>query len=174
MKGGHLFINDKPVQEQPLGDGDGRPARRLADQVRYLKETNPEGRSYKIQISPGFESAGDTGVYVVPQHCYFMMGDNRDNSLDSRFDPGLSPDDPKLGGCGWNSSIDDKVGDQAGVGFVPEDNLVGRAPHHPALVEHRRRRGPSGRRQHLQALDLVHRRPPEPVLQGAALTGARA
>ena len=56
-----------------------------------------------------------------------MMGDNRDNSLDSRFDPGLSPDDPKLGGCGWNSGLDEKVGDQAGVGFVPEVNLVGRA-----------------------------------------------
>ena len=95
--------------------------------VKMQQETNPEGRSYKIQVSPGFESAGDTGVYVVPPHCYFMMGDNRDNSLDSRFDPGLSPDDPKLGGCGWNSGLDEKVGDQAGVGFVPEENLVGRA-----------------------------------------------
>ena len=71
--------------------------------MRYLKETNPEGRSYKIQVSPGFESAGDTGVYVVPQHCYFMMGDNRDNSLDSRVSP-----------------------DEGGVGFVPADNLIGR------------------------------------------------
>jgi signal peptidase I len=128
MKGGHLFINDKMVQEQPLGAAAGDlPGGRQP--VTLLQETNPEGRTYKIQVSPGFESAGDTGVYVVPQHCYFMMGDNRDNSLDSRFDPGLSPDDPKLGGCGWNSSLDAKLagGDQAGVGFVPEVNLVGRA-----------------------------------------------
>ena len=39
----------------------------------------------------------------------------------------LPPDDPKLGGCGWNAALDQYVGDQAGVGFVPEENLVGRA-----------------------------------------------
>ena len=127
MKGGQLYINDKPVHgasRSALATGDLPGGRQP---VKLLQETNPEGRSYRIQVSPGFESAGDTGVYVVPPHCYFMMGDNRDNSLDSRFDPGLSPDDPKLGGCGWNSRLDDKVGDQAGVGFVPEENLVGRA-----------------------------------------------
>ncbi|HEX3407824.1 MAG TPA: signal peptidase I [Caulobacteraceae bacterium] len=126
VKHGTLFINDKPVQEKFLGPGMGNLPGGWQS-VHLYQETNPEGRSYKIQKSPGFESAGDTGVYVVPQHCYFMMGDNRDNSLDSRFDPGLSPDDPKLGGCGWNASLDEKVGDQAGVGFVPEVNLVGRA-----------------------------------------------
>jgi signal peptidase I len=127
LKGGQLYINDKPVAEKPLGtsvgDLPGGP-----QPVKLQQETTPEGRSYKIQVSPGFESAGDTGVYVVPPHCYFMMGDNRDNSLDSRFDSGLSPDDPKLGGCGWNAALDEKVGDQqGGVGFVPEENLVGRA-----------------------------------------------
>ena len=62
----------------------------------------------------------------MPQHCYFMMGDNRDNSADSRFDPGLAPEDPKLGGCGWDSRLDSQL-DGQGVGFVPEENLVGRA-----------------------------------------------
>jgi signal peptidase I len=126
MKGGRLFINDKPVGEKPLGVGQGDLPNGWQP-VRLFQETNPEGRSYRIQKSPAYESAGDTGVYVVPQHCYFMMGDNRDNSLDSRFDPGMSPDDPKLGGCGWDAGTDAKVGDQAGVGFVPEENLVGRA-----------------------------------------------
>jgi signal peptidase I len=126
LKAGQLYINGKAVQETPLGIGIGDlPGGR--GPVRLMRETNPEGRSYRIQLSPGTESAGDTGEYVVPPHCYFMMGDNRDNSLDSRFDPGLPPDDPRLGGCGWNSAVDDKVGDQAGVGFVPEENLVGKA-----------------------------------------------
>jgi signal peptidase I len=126
LKGGQLYINDRAVPEKSLGMGSGDLPSGWQP-VKMQEETNPEGRTYKIQVSPGFENAGDTGVYVVPQHCYFMMGDNRDNSLDSRFDPGLSPDDPKLGGCGWNSGLDEKVGDQAGVGFVPEENLVGRA-----------------------------------------------
>jgi signal peptidase I len=126
MKGGHLFINDKPVAEKPLRMGMGDLPSGWQP-VRLFQETNPEGRSYRIQKTPAYESAGDTGVYVVPQHCYFMMGDNRDNSLDSRFDSGMSPDDPKLGGCVWNSNLDEQVGNQAGVGFVPEENLVGRA-----------------------------------------------
>jgi signal peptidase I len=126
LRSGQLYINDQAVKETPLGMAMGDLPGGWSP-VKLSRETNPEGRSYKIQLSPGFESAGDTGVYVVPPHCYFMMGDNRDNSLDSRFDSGLAPDDPKLGGCTWNSALDEKVGDQAGVGFVPEDNLEGRA-----------------------------------------------
>jgi signal peptidase I len=126
LRAGQLYINDKPVPEKFLGMGMGDLPGGWQP-VKLIQETNPEGRSYKIQLSPGFESAGDTGVYMVPPHCYFMMGDNRDNSLDSRFDSGLAPDDPKLGGCTWNNALDEKVGDQAGVGFVPEDNLEGRA-----------------------------------------------
>jgi signal peptidase I len=54
------------------------------------------------------------------------MGDNRDNSADSRFDPDLPPGDPKLGGCAWDPRLDAAMGDM-GVGYVPEENLVGKA-----------------------------------------------
>jgi signal peptidase I len=126
---GHLLINGTPVQEAPAPTP--QPPLGIYDpsDVKGLFETNPEGRSYQIQVRPpSTERPGDnTGVYVVPPHCYFMMGDNRDNSADSRFDSGLPPGDPKLGGCAWDGSLDAAVLGQTGVGFVPEENLVGKA-----------------------------------------------
>jgi len=128
LRHGLLYINDKPVGIKPLGRGMGHlPGAREMQAVLTQQETNPEGRAYRTQLSPGPERAGDTSVYVVPPHCYFMMGDNRDDSADSRFDPGLSPGDPRLGGCAWDSSVDAAVGGDNGVGFVPEENLVGKA-----------------------------------------------
>ena len=69
---------------------------------RY-RETLPSGKSYYVlDLNP--QGSGDnTVVYVVPADHFFAMGDNRDNSLDSRR--------PKA----------------IGVGMVPFENFVGRA-----------------------------------------------
>jgi signal peptidase I len=126
VRQGVLNINGKALTQQPVKqidtDDRGRP-----EQATLMRETNPEGRTYLIQSHGGDEAADNTGVYVVPPHCYFMMGDNRENSADSRFDPGLPPEDAKLGGCGWDSRNDAALGYETGVGFVPEENLVGQA-----------------------------------------------
>ncbi len=123
VKGNSLYLNDRKVAEKPLGTIGSADL----GQVTEVRETNPEGRSYLTQIHGRDGPADNTGVYVVPPHCYLMMGDNRDNSADSRFDSGLAPEDPKLGGCGWDSRLDAFVGPNTGVGFVPEENLVGKA-----------------------------------------------
>jgi signal peptidase I len=103
VRHGTVFINDKPVGQMPEGqttiDLGGFMTR--AD---VIKETNPAGRSYLTYSVDPTQPPENTDVYVVPEGQYFMMGDNRDNSLDSRF--------PK---------------ENDGVGFVPFENLEGKA-----------------------------------------------
>ncbi|MBA4803229.1 MAG: signal peptidase I [Brevundimonas sp.] len=66
-------------------------------------ETLPGGRTFRIQdFGPG-RDLDDTPVFEVPAGHYFMMGDNRDNSVDSRVDQSM------------------------GVGLVPAENLIGKA-----------------------------------------------
>jgi signal peptidase I len=121
-----LYVDGK-ASPQSLVEKVETSDRGFPEPAQVMRETNPGGRSFLIQLHAGDGPADNTGVYVVPAGCYFVMGDNRENSVDSRFDPGLSPDDPKLGSCGWDRRLDDQIGDDAGVGFVPEENLVGRA-----------------------------------------------
>ena len=71
--------------------------------ITKVRETLPNGKSFMTQdFGPGGD-LDDTPVYEVPAGHYFMMGDNRDNSIDSRVDP------------------------LNGVGLVPAENLVGKA-----------------------------------------------
>lgn len=103
MRAGHLIINGDEVALKPAGRGDvemedGSPMAAM----RYM-ETLPGGATHPIYKLGWQGSLDDTPEFVVPAGHLFMMGDNRDNSLDSRV-----------------------PADMGGVGFVPMENLVGR------------------------------------------------
>jgi len=83
-------------ENDPVGDGG------LCTKSRQI-ETLPGGTSHPI-LNIGNQGSDNTPIYTVPEGHYFFMGDNRDNSTDSRVPQQLG-----------------------GVGFVPFENLVGRA-----------------------------------------------
>ena len=104
VKAGVVWLNGKPLKRQALEPTtDTSPFGFQRTAFRY-RETMPNGGPSYVTYAYGSDSEVDnTGVYVVPAGHYFMMGDNRDNSEDSRFPT------------------------ETGVGYVPFENLEGKA-----------------------------------------------
>ncbi len=106
MKHDRLYINGQLVEQTRRGEvavtsihGDKRA-------IRRFEEVLPGGHSHIVLDQTPDGNLDDTPAYTVPEGHYFMMGDNRDDSADSRY---RLPDG------------------SAPVGFVPFENIVGRA-----------------------------------------------
>jgi signal peptidase I len=99
---GLLHINGQPVKRERIKDfvdTEGTPM-----QTKQWRETLPNGVSHATLDLVDNSFYDNTPIYQVPAGHYFMMGDNRDNSTDSRT-----------------------RAESGGVGFVPFENLIGRA-----------------------------------------------
>jgi len=121
VKAGLLYINGAMATQEPdgtfaevmelQGPMRSRPAcangavqdGALCEKISAI-ETLPNGITHAVLNIANGLGADDTGVYTVPEGNFFFMGDNRDNSIDSRFDPAAG-----------------------GVGYVPFEYLLGRA-----------------------------------------------
>lgn len=101
MKKGVLHINDVPISRNKLADFVETVDGQTITNTRRYSETLPNGVTYTVLDAVQDGPADNTFIYRVPEGHYFMMGDNRDNSQDSRF---------------LNE-----------VGFVPAENLIGKA-----------------------------------------------
>jgi signal peptidase I len=101
MKEGRLYINGQIVERTPAGTYEENDQyNRVTRLQRYIEEL-PNGVKHYILEHSDNEALDNTPMFTVPPGHYFTMGDNRDNSLDSRV--------------------------QNRVGYVPKENLVGRA-----------------------------------------------
>ena len=97
--GGLLYINDKAVRRTIKKKTQETVGTQKISYTLY-EEHLPGGKIHPIQEISDSELSDNTPAFIVPKDHFFMMGDNRDNSRDSRFDE---------------------------VGFVPKENILGKA-----------------------------------------------
>ena len=106
MKGGQLYLNGTLVSRRPVGESISTESQIRIAVRRFIEtlpvEGEPAGREHIVQKMFDQGGLNDTQEFLVPPGHFFAMGDNRDNSSDSR----------------------DPFG---GVGYVPMENLIGRA-----------------------------------------------
>ncbi|AGA64683.1 Signal peptidase I [Liberibacter crescens BT-1] len=99
VKEGILYINKQAIPRNPDGLFSSDYKLNPGFNIPVFREKLENSVSYDILDQYPSSPGNNTQEFIVPAGHYFMMGDNRDNSLDSRFD----------------------------VGYVPEENLIGRA-----------------------------------------------
>ncbi len=100
MKNGLVYVNGTPVEAEKIP----LDSKSIEGGVEYWQESLPNGRTYQILDSEKNSPADNTEPYIIPSGYYFMMGDNRDESGDSRM-----------------------TVTEGGAGLVPAENIVGRA-----------------------------------------------
>lgn len=100
MKDGVLYINGEAVKREKVEDFSAETRRGGEQTIAQYRETLPNGKTYLTLDLIQDGQVDNTPEFTVPEGEYFMMGDNRDSSEDSRY---------------------------PSVGTVPLDNFIGRA-----------------------------------------------